>query len=99
MVLHFVESPGGEPLLAVVQKLSSDSKFWAFKLNGVDIDHAILKALSMDTIFFSDDDLNGSDAKTDELTGTIQVSTAFENDPVALALVLAHEGLHQARTD
>lgn len=42
---------------AVVQKLSSDPKFWAFKLNGVDINHAILKALSVDTIYFSDDGL------------------------------------------
>ena len=86
--------------LAVIHKLSSDPKFWAFKLNGVDIDHAILKALNGDTIYFSDDGLPaGAMAHTDAGLHTIQVSTAFENDPVGLAMLLAHEGLHQAMFD
>jgi hypothetical protein len=45
---HSAESISAATRQAVLNKLSADSKFWDFKLNGIDIDHAILHAIATD---------------------------------------------------
>jgi len=80
---------------AALDLLAGNSKFFDFKLNGVDIAPAILDAIKKDTIAFTDDFLPGR-ALTDTPHHTIYLSSSFKSDPVGLALVLAHEGLHQA---
>jgi hypothetical protein len=94
---HFTVASSAEKQNAI-DLLNSDSGFKLFKLKGVDIDPAILKSIKDDTVVFTDL-LSPGEAQTNDFTKTIYLSNSYRSDPVGFALVLAHEGLHQAFFD
>ncbi|WP_294333667.1 hypothetical protein [uncultured Sphingomonas sp.] len=77
-----------------IDLLKVNAGFHAFKLNGMDIEHDILKALDQKRVVFVD---GWPDQHAETPAGEfIFLSSSFKSDPIGTALVLAHEGLHAA---